>query len=124
MIPHSPGFARASTGPHRELFEVDVLLGGRVALTVPVSDLSVSVDMTRQIRRQLSCTLADPGGRWIPKGAGDIFNPTVGAVLRPRGGVEIPGSEELVRVHNSQASWRTGTYDGVVDSGDGGITLA
>jgi hypothetical protein len=111
-------------GPHQMVAWVDAEYDGRiVAAKLPITSGSVRVDRSASIRRTLSISLPDRKHRWVPKGGADLFQPTVGTLLRPYRGVAIREPGTTTRLYNSADTWGEGTLTNLVVTPDGGLTL-
>lgn len=63
------------TGPHTPVRRVEVWHGGRPVYTLDATGGSVSVDVDRPVRRNLSATLRDPTGELSKGDVTDLLNP-------------------------------------------------
>lgn len=98
MWPVTAEFATAVRTDHRAVTQVQVWLGGQQIGVVQPKSGSVSVDRTRDVRRQLSgFSCADPDGTLIPTDPGSLLAP-YGQQLRCYRGVRLPTGDELVPV--------------------------
>lgn len=109
MIPVPPEVAAKLAGSRTLVFRCPVEYNGKTVASLTPIDGEVRVDAKAQVRRTMTATLYSPN--LIPKGAADLLNPTVGAILRPEVGVELERSTRAAVIFNSDATWDLGTHN-------------
>lgn len=117
MIPISPQAADKLGGSHTKVFRCSIEYNGKNVGNLTPTSGEVRVSAEAQVRRTMTATLYDPN--LIPKGAADLLNPTVGAILRPECGIELEQNIRETAVFNSDATWNLGTHNRTAaDGGD------
>ena len=123
MLPTTPSYRREVVTSHDVRARVRVKHNGKYVATLPAHEGTVEVDAGASHRRSLKCKLHDPTGRWTPRSASDLLNPTVGAILLPERGVVIPEVATTSATYNSATTWNQGTHTDTVVTPDGGLTI-
>jgi hypothetical protein len=109
VIPIPTEVAEKLTGSRGHAFRCKIEYNGKDVGNLRLTGGEVRVDMAALVRRTLSGTVGHPD--LIPKGAADVLNPTVGALLYPEVGVELERNTRAARIWNSDAAWNTGTHN-------------
>lgn len=89
----SPAFLAALPASHSIVVRADVLSGGLVVASLPVTAGSVTIDRANAVRRRCQVTLSDPS--LTPRSATDLLTP-YGTELALYRGIRLPGGDELI----------------------------
>lgn len=80
---------------HTAVSKVDILHGGRPVHTLAVTGGSVTMDVARPVRSNLSCSLVDPTGQLTRGDVDDLLNP-YDCEIAPHRGVRVVSSRTSV----------------------------